>query len=61
MRTYNDPIIYITENGFSDESYDYTDDKARESYYKSYMNEVLKGKISSSKSGKETSSMLEPH
>jgi lactase-phlorizin hydrolase len=40
-KTYNNPPIYVTENGISDGSGDLKD-TARVNYYKSYINEVLK-------------------
>ena len=39
---YNDPDIYITENGFSDKS-GTTDDQDRIDHYNGYINNVLKG------------------
>ena len=40
---YNDPEIYVTENGFSD-FLGNLDDLTRIYYYKHYINELLKGK-----------------
>ena len=42
-RNFQDPEIYITENGISEHDYDYLDDEIRVNYYKNYINEVLKG------------------
>ncbi|XP_070575582.1 cytosolic beta-glucosidase-like [Ptychodera flava] len=39
---YNDPPIYVTENGFSTADIDELDDVDRVNYYRSYINEVLK-------------------
>ena len=39
---YENPPIYITENGYSDRT-GTLDDEARVHYYKMYLNEVLKG------------------
>ncbi|XP_077866149.1 cytosolic beta-glucosidase-like [Saccoglossus kowalevskii] len=39
---YNDPDIYITENGFSAREPENLDDTGRVQYYMSYINEVLK-------------------
>lgn len=40
---YNDPDVYITENGVSDKS-GTTDDQDRVDYYNGYINNILKGK-----------------
>ena len=40
---YNDPEIYITENGISTKADGYLDDEIRTNYYKNYLHEVLKG------------------
>ena len=42
-RNFQDPDIYITENGVSEHDYDGLDDEIRVNYYKNYINEVLKG------------------
>ncbi|XP_078000972.1 cytosolic beta-glucosidase-like [Glandiceps talaboti] len=41
-KEYNDPVIYITENGFSGREPENLEDIGRVRYYMSYMNEVLK-------------------
>ncbi|CAK8692258.1 unnamed protein product [Clavelina lepadiformis] len=41
-RNFQNPDIYITENGVSEHDYDYTNDDIRVNYYKNYINEVLK-------------------
>ena len=41
--TYNNPPVFITENGFSDNGD--LDDQGRVSYYNGYIDEVLKGKL----------------
>ena len=41
-KTYNNPPIYITENGISDRRND-VDDKQRVDYLRRYINETLKG------------------
>ena len=41
-KTYNNPPIYVTENGISD-STGTLDDQPRIDFYKGYINEVLKG------------------
>ena len=45
-KTYNNPPIYITENGVSDGT-GTLDDQMRIEYYKNYINEVLKGNSTS--------------
>ena len=40
-KEYNNPPLYITENGFSDKGT--LDDQDRIDYYRGYINEVLKG------------------
>ena len=40
---YNNPVVYITENGMAD-SGDTLDDQPRIEYYKQHINNVLKGK-----------------
>lgn len=42
---YNNTPVFITENGVSDNTGD-TDDQPRIDYYREYIDEVLKGKIS---------------
>ena len=41
-RTYGNPPLYVTENGFSDGQRDSTEDAGRVNYYVSYINEMLK-------------------
>ena len=41
---YNDPIIYLTENGYSD-AIGNLDDLFRIYYHKHYINELLKGNL----------------
>lgn len=40
---YGDPDIYITENGVSEKDQYELNDQFRIDYYKTYINEVLKG------------------
>jgi len=41
-KTYGNPILYVTENGFSDLESVGVDDVGRVSYYTQYINEMLK-------------------
>lgn len=41
---YKNPLVYITENGISDDTGELEDDQ-RVLYYQQHINEVLKGKI----------------
>jgi len=40
--TYDNPLVYVTENGFSDSDDVGLDDTARITYYREYINEMLK-------------------
>jgi len=42
--TYNNPLVYVTESGVTDNN-GTTHDPHRISYYNSYINEVLKGTV----------------
>ena len=44
-RTYGNPALYVTENGFSDGQLDGTNDPQRADYYVGYINEMLKAVI----------------
>lgn len=41
-KTYNNPLVYVTENGFSDTDEVGLNDEARIKYYREYINEMLK-------------------
>ena len=41
-RTYGNPALYVTENGFADREVDSTNDTGRTNYFVSYINEMLK-------------------
>ncbi|KAJ6634058.1 Lactase-like protein, partial [Pseudolycoriella hygida] len=41
-KTYNDPLVYVTENGFSDTDDVGLNDEGRVKYYREYINEMLK-------------------
>jgi len=41
-RTYGNPEIYVTENGYADYNVSGTDDTLRATYYRDYINEMLK-------------------
>lgn len=40
--TYNNPLVYVTESGFSDDDSVGLNDTARVKYYREYINEMLK-------------------
>lgn len=43
--TYNNPVVYVTESGFSDTEREGLNDDGRVLYYREYINEMLKAVI----------------